>query len=240
MASLSYTEIFERFPPELRQPLAQLIEALEEQLGVKRSDFEELKGIVQELAQAQQRTEARIEELVQAQQRTEARIEELVQAQQRTEARMEELVQAQKRTEERLDQFSRNFDAKIGGLGARWGLQSESAFREGMQAILEKVGFTAERVIDYDAEGKVFGYPEYIELDVVAHNGALILVEIKSSLHKADTYLFQRKIDFYTQKTGRQADRKLMITPYADHRAVEVAARLGIEICTDVDKLQDR
>ena len=110
MASPSYIEILDRFPPELRQPLAQLVDALKDEWGIKRVDFEELKGIVRELAQAQQRTEVRLEELAQAQ---------------------KELVQAQKRTEERLDQLNRNFEAKIGGLGARWGLQSESAFREG-------------------------------------------------------------------------------------------------------------
>jgi hypothetical protein len=231
VANTSYTQIFERFPPELREPLAQLVEAIEEQLGIKRVDFEELKGIVRDLVQAQQRTEARMEELVQAQQRTEARMEELVQAQKRTEERLDH-------QDEALASFRRDFDAKIGGLGARWGLQSEGAFREGMQAILEEVGFITERVIEYDTEGEVFGYPEYIELDVVAHNGKLILVEIKSSFVKADAYVFQRKVDFYAQKTDRQVDRKLVITPYADPRAVEVAARLGLEICTDADRLK--
>ena len=217
MANTSYTQIFERFPPELREPLAQLVEAIEEQLGIKRVDFEELKGIVRDLVQAQQRTEARMEELVQAQKRTEERLDH---------------------QDEALASFRRDFDAKIGGLGARWGLQSEGAFREGMQAILEEVGFITERVIEYDTEGEVFGYPEYIELDVVAHNGKLILVEIKSSFVKADAYVFQRKVDFYAQKTDRQVDRKLVITPYADPRAVEVAARLGLEICTDADRLK--
>jgi hypothetical protein len=39
-----------------------------------RTDFEELKTIVRELAQAQARTEARVEELAEAQQRTELRV----------------------------------------------------------------------------------------------------------------------------------------------------------------------
>ncbi len=69
---------------------------------VKTSDFNELKEIVHRLAQAQERTEARIESLAQAQERTEARLESLAQAQERTEARLESLAQAQERTEVRL------------------------------------------------------------------------------------------------------------------------------------------
>jgi hypothetical protein len=80
---------------------------------VKTGDFNELKGIVRdlaqaqrELAQAQQRTELRVEELAQAQQRTELRVEELAQAQQRTELRVEELAQAQQRTELRMEELA--------------------------------------------------------------------------------------------------------------------------------------
>jgi DNA repair ATPase RecN len=77
-------------------------------------------GLVQrmdELAQAQVRTEARMDglvqrmdELAQAQVRTEARIDELVQAQVRTEARIDELVQAQVRTEARIDELVQRMD----------------------------------------------------------------------------------------------------------------------------------
>jgi len=58
---------------------------------VKTSDFNELKAIVKDLAEAQQRTELRVEELAQAQQRTELRVEELAQAQQRTEQSLAQL-----------------------------------------------------------------------------------------------------------------------------------------------------
>jgi uncharacterized phage infection (PIP) family protein YhgE len=77
---------------------------------VTRSDFNELKEVVSELAQAQKRTEQRVEELAEAQKRTEARLDSLIvrvdqlaEAQKRTEQRVEELAEAQKRTEARLD-----------------------------------------------------------------------------------------------------------------------------------------
>lgn len=62
---------------------------------VKASDFNELKGIVAELATAQK-------ELAEAQKRTEERINELAEAQKRTEERLNELAEAQRKTEEEL------------------------------------------------------------------------------------------------------------------------------------------
>ena len=91
--------------PELRQVLYAILEEIERQSQerVTKDEFRELKEIVQSLAQAQARTEARIEELAQAQARTEARVEELAQAQARTEARVEELAQAQAKPKQRSE-----------------------------------------------------------------------------------------------------------------------------------------
>ncbi|HRR59993.1 MAG TPA: hypothetical protein P5547_03545, partial [Spirochaetota bacterium] len=73
---------------------------------VTKAEFQELRVVVGELAEAQKRTEERVEELAQAQKRTEERVEELAQAQKRTEERVEELAQAQKRTEERVEELA--------------------------------------------------------------------------------------------------------------------------------------
>ncbi|QLL29928.1 hypothetical protein D3A95_05050 [Thermosynechococcus sichuanensis E542] len=93
------------FSPEQAHLLAEVIREAYDDL-VKAKDFNELKSIVADLAQAQKRTEERVEELTQAQKRTEERLEELAQAQKRTEERVEELAQAQKRTEERLEELA--------------------------------------------------------------------------------------------------------------------------------------
>jgi len=252
---MPYAEVFEAFPPELRLAVARLVDALKAEFDVKRADFDELRGTIQELAAAQTRTETRLEELAAAQARTETRLEELAAAQTRTETRLEELAAAQARTEVRLDRltgavaelaqaqkrtqdeltlFRRTFQAQVGGLGAGWGLQTEEAFRHGIRTILNEVGFTAERFLTWDTSGEVFGHPEQVELDVVVQNGKVIVVEIKSALDRANTYLFNRKVAFYTRQTGHQVDRKVVVAPYADERAKEVAQRLGIEVCTDV------
>ena len=166
-----------------------------------------------------------------AQARTEARLDRLAVV-------VETLAQAQARTQEEVTLFRRTFMSQIGGLGSRWGLQTEEAFRHGIRTILGEVGFTAERFLTWDAAGEVFGHPEQVELDIVIQNGKAIVVEIKSSLDRANIYFFNRKVEFYTRHTGRQVDRKVVIASYADERAKEVAMRLGIEVCTDVTEFR--
>jgi len=63
---MSLATVLESFPSELRLPIALLAEALREEFGVRRADFDDLKGIVRELAEAQRRTELRVEELTEA------------------------------------------------------------------------------------------------------------------------------------------------------------------------------
>ena len=59
-------------------------------------------------------------------------LDELVEVQKRIERRVGELVETEKRMASELTLFRRTFTAQIGGLGARWGMQTEEAFRQGM------------------------------------------------------------------------------------------------------------
>lgn len=164
---MAYAEIFAEFPPELRLPVARLVDMLRDELHISRTDFEELKAIVRDLAQVQQRTEVRVGSLKGAVQR-------LAEAQQRTELRVEELGGAVQQLAEQHRLFRYSFGSQPGGLGARWDLQTEEAFRQGMREILREVGFTAEHFLNYDAAGEVFGHPDQVELDVVIQNGKVL------------------------------------------------------------------
>ena len=93
------------FSPHQSAVLADVVTGAYDTL-VKSWDFNELKGVVKDLAVAQQRMAKRMEELAVAQQRTEKRVEELAVAQQRTEKRMEELAVAQQRTEKRMEELA--------------------------------------------------------------------------------------------------------------------------------------
>ncbi len=112
-------------------------------------------------------------------------------------------------------------------MGARWGVNSEGSFRNGLAAILEE--FSQVEVIHVD-DGIVFGYPEEIELDLIIKNGVLIIAEIKSATDKHDVYFFDKKVRFYEQKHGQKANRKLLISPMVKDRALPVAKKLDVEI----------
>ena len=129
---------------------------------------------------------------------------------------------------------SKKQERSIGALGSRWGLQSEKTFRDALAAILEK-SFNVQvvNVNEYDDRGEVFGRPDQVELDVIIHNGTLIICELKSSIDKAGMYIFERKARFYEKRHQRTANRLMVISPMIDARARKVAEQLGIETYGD-------
>ena len=142
------------------------------------------------------------------------------------------------RLHEEIMAMADRLDRKVGALGARWGLLSETAFRDGLAAILEKsFGVEVVNINDYDDEGLVFGRPDQVELDILIKNGLLIACEIKSSMDKAGLYIFSRKVDFYERKHQRKADRRLVITPFLDPRAAGLPEKLGIEVYADPTRM---
>ncbi len=138
------------------------------------------------------------------------------------------------RMHETIIALGKKLDRSITALGARWGIKSESAFRNALVGILE-TSFAVQvlNITDYDDEGKVFGRPDRIELDVIIKNGLLIICELKSSMSRSDMYTFERKVRFYEQRHQRQANRMLVISPMVDTRAEKVAKQLGIEVYSD-------
>ena len=102
-----------------------------------------------------------------------------------------------------------------------------------MRGILEKeLGFKVERWRTYDEHGVIYGYPSDVEIDVAVANGKTILVEVSSHVRASDIYTFKRKAELYREKTGKAPDRLIIVTPYADEKALEAAVKLGIEIYT--------
>ncbi|MBL8247401.1 MAG: DUF3782 domain-containing protein, partial [Candidatus Competibacter sp.] len=130
--------------------------------------------------------------------------------------------------------LAKKHERSIGALGARWGLQSEKAFRDALAGILEQsFGVQVINVNEYDDRGVVFGRPDQVELDVIIKNGLLLICELKSSIDKAGMYIFERKARFYEERHERKANRLIVISPMIDARAQKVAERLGIETYGD-------
>ncbi|MFN3481103.1 MAG: hypothetical protein ACK415_12075 [Thermodesulfovibrionales bacterium] len=120
---IRYLDAIEQLPVEIKLPLMKAFELFREEIAetVKRSDFEELKAIVRELADSQRRSEERlaglernVSELIEAQKKGEERlsrletvVEELAEAQKRTEQRIEELAEAQRETQKEVSRLDR-------------------------------------------------------------------------------------------------------------------------------------
>jgi hypothetical protein len=135
--------------------------------------------------------------------------------------------------------FDKKFESTIGALGSRWGIASESSFRDALKDILES-RFDVEtlNITEYDEEGIVFGHPDQIEFDIVIKNGQLIICEIKSSMSKSDMYAFHRKVRFYEQKHNRKPDVMMVISPMTDAKAKTVAEKLGIKLYSYADDVK--
>ena len=143
----------------------------------------------------------------------------------------EEQYQQNRETLEEIKKMNKKHDSTIGALGSRWGLFSEASFRNGLAAILkDSFGVEVLNINDYDPDGLVFGRPDQVEFDVIIKNGLVIVCEIKSSMSKADLYIFSRKVEFYQQKYQRIVNRKIVISPMVDPTALPVAQSLGIEV----------
>lgn len=158
--------------------------------------------------------------------------------------RFEELRERADRKHEQLlkqiERVDRRIDRTIGALGARWGLSSEHSFREAIKAVItELTDLKVERYLSYDNEGMVFGHPDQVEIDVVIRNGDLWLIEIKSSMSKADVYVFEKKARFYEKEKGKKADRLMIVSPMVAPNAFDEAKRLEIEVYSAPEDIED-
>jgi len=61
-------------------------------------------------------------------------------------------------------------------------------------------------------------------------------VEIKSSVSEGDVITFERKVRLYEKKSNIKIDKKIILTPFANNKAIEIAKSLDIEI---VEELKD-
>ena len=128
---------------------------------------------------------------------------------------------------------------KLDALGARWGVLSEEAFREGVREILRDAGYTVERWLYYDADGFVYGHPSEVELDIIIRDNLVMAVEITSAVKRSDLAVTRRKAELYMKATGKSVSMVMVITPYIDDKNPDyvrvMAERMGIKIITPED-----
>ncbi len=228
----SIDDAINRFPEYMREPMHGYHAALQKELGAVARGFAETHSRLDRVDATLDRVAEGLDRLDKAQERTDKSLEKLAAAQVRTDESLEKLAKAQA-------QFGGNFDFRIGGLGDRWGMVTEGAFRSDTEELLTEAGFSVERFDRQDTEGMVFGHSERIELDMVVTNGTTILVEIKSSADFSDVHVFKKKSAFYESVSKRPADKLVLVAPYLTKRASDLAARLGVTVCTSSEKMED-
>jgi hypothetical protein len=206
----------------LREDMAKMFEKHEERFA---RIEEEIRRIWQEIAKLR-------EDMVKGFERHDRELERL----------REDMIKGFERHDRELaklrEDMMKGFDAmnrRISALGARWGLESEEAFREGLRGILEKeLGLKVERWTAFDETGSVFGHPSQVEVDVAVSNGKVMLIEVSSHVKQADVAALVKEAELYERTTGRRPDRLIVVTPFAEERAMEAALKLGVEIYTRV------
>jgi hypothetical protein len=148
----------------------------------------------------------------------------------------EQLVKLREDLNKLIEDMNRGFELierRISALGARWGIQTEEAFREALRGILEKeFDVKIERWVAKDSDGIVYDYPSDVEIDIAVKDGKTILIEISSHMKPSDIPAFKRKAQLYEKTTGKKPDRLVIVTPYADEKALEMAKEFGIEMYT--------
>jgi len=126
-----------------------------------------------------------------------------------------------------------SFERKLVALGARWGVESEEAFREAMRGILEEVlgAGKVEKWRYYDEGGEVLGYPAWVEADLVVRDDVHVLAEVKASASDSDVVKLWRLGRLYEKVRGVRP-RLVLVTPFIDEGGLEAARKLGVEVYT--------
>jgi len=221
--------------------LARLENAVEELTKAIRSHEERLTKVEDRLT----RLENAVEELTKAVKshddrltRLENAVEELTKAVKEQSKAIEELAKIVKSHEDRLakvEEAIKAFDRRLMALGARWGVESEEAFRNAMRGVVEGIlgVATVGKWVYFDKDGVVYGHPSQVEVDVAIRDGTHILIEIKASASSGDALEFSRVGKLYETVTGIKP-RLVLVTPFIDDRGLEAARKLGIEVYTSV------
>jgi Uncharacterized conserved protein containing a coiled-coil domain len=233
---------------DIKSSVDKLVEAVKEQTR----QIEELAKIVKTHEERLAKLEERLERLEDRLSRVEAALEKLTKIVESHEERLAKLEERLAGVEERLERLEKTveelaravrshderlaaFDRKLTALGARWGVESEDAFRNAMKGVVEDIlGVAAvSRWAYFDREGVVYGYPSQIEVDVVIKNGVHILVEVKASVSSGDVLELSKIGKLYELVTGVKP-RLLLVTPFIDEKGLKRARELGIEVYTSV------
>ena len=197
--SVSLIRKISEVEPPLREVLLAILEEIEKQRAqfeqqVTKTEFNELKEIVRDLAEAQKRTEERMASL-------EQRMEELAEAQKKTEQELKKLVSEHRKTREQL-----------GGLAHTVGYVLEDRAYKGLPALLKR-DFQVELIEPLRRDYLEIGPNRYLEINIFGKaktdgQDIWIVGEAKTQLKKRDVDAFIKNLAKIKEHLG---DRLLPI-----------------------------
>jgi len=158
------------------------------------------------------------------------RLEQLIES---TNRRFDDVNRRFEEMNEHLKGMREDFHNAISGVGSRWGVDAERAFRAGMRKILkENYGVDVEEYYIEDKEGVIKGRYAKYQVDLLVKDSVHILVDVKSSADDFDVYKLHQLGEIYRSMTGIKP-RVILVAAYVREEAMEEAMRCGdVEIIT--------
>ena len=194
--------------------------------------FREILNRITRLEERQQALEERIAELENRFAKLEERFAKIEERYQKLEERF---LQVEKRLVN-VENAIRDLQRTLATVAHRFGVLSESAFREAIKGIVEELfGAGAYRWTAYDSEGIVYGYPSEVEVDVVVTDKKHLLVEVKSRADASDVLELTRIAKLYEMKE-RVRPELAIVAGYVSPKARRVAEKLGVKIYTYLEE----
>ena len=131
----------------------------------------------------------------------------------------------------RLEEEARETRRVLTAIAHRFGVISETGFREAMKYVLQDLFGIAkvEKVTIYDEKGLVYGHPANIDIDILVRDREHVLIEIKSRTSRGDVAELYRIGRLYEERTGIRP-RLVIVSRFIDPEAIETARELNVEI----------
>ena len=197
---------------------------------VKTSDFNELKGIVKDiavevkgLAEAQKRTEIKVEELAEAQKRTEIKVEELAGEVKGLAVEVKGLAKAQKETQIEIQSLTKGLKetrGEVGGLSRSFSYAFENeAYRMLPKILKETYGIEMEeKLIRAEIAGKeinIFGKAKMNGKNIIVIGEAKLRLDDRRKKEDQDVFDELEEKVHAVQKNYKEEPIKVLITHYA-------------------------
>ncbi len=232
-----------------KEDIKMLIEQIEKNRQESNKRFEQLiKEMNKRFEEINQRFEEMREDTNKRFEETNERFEQLIkEMNKRFEEVNRRFEEMRKDTDKRFEEIRKEFNERfeqltkgmrdgfkklsdtISAVGSRWSIFSERAFRDAMSDLLKKLGLDkAEKWVELDEEGIVFGHPSMVEVDLLIKNNVHYLIEVKSSVSEGDAIKLKNIGELYEKKT-KVKPQLVFVTPFMREKAKILCKKYGIK-----------